>query len=118
VVVIGDAAAVTLGTPGRVAAREQVAAAFDGAVKAALPVFVDDRPGAAWVHRGETRVAFDFTVVDGRIGADRVPRRSGRAGRRADPRGPRARRPGRARLTRARPPAAVRPLMTDAGREM
>ena len=32
---------------------------------AALPVFVEDRPGAAWVHRGEARVAFDFTVVDG-----------------------------------------------------
>lgn len=38
---------------------------FNGAAKAALPVFLDDRPGAAWFHRGQARVAFDFTVEDG-----------------------------------------------------
>ena len=65
VVVTGDTAAVAMGTPERVAGRQQVARFFDGAAKAALPAFVDDRPGAAWVHRGEARVAFDFTVVQG-----------------------------------------------------
>lgn len=65
VVVTGDAAAVATGTPGRIAGREEVAHFFNGAAKAALSVFIEDRPGAAWVHRGEARVAFDFTVVDG-----------------------------------------------------
>ena len=67
VVVTGDAAAAALGTPERLAGRQEVAQFFDGAAKAALPVFVGVRPGAAWVHRGEVRVAFDFTVVDGRV---------------------------------------------------
>ncbi len=65
VVVSGDAAAVAMGTPERIAGREEVAHFFDGAAKAALPVFVEHRPGAAWVHRGEARVAFDFSVLDG-----------------------------------------------------
>lgn len=65
VVVTGDAAAVAMGTPERIAGREEVAYFFNGAAKAALSVFVEHRPGAAWIHRGEARVAFDFTVVDG-----------------------------------------------------
>ena len=67
VVVTGDAAAVALGTPQHLAGREEVARLFDGAAKAALPVLVGDRAGAAWVHRGEPRVAFDFTVLDGLV---------------------------------------------------
>ena len=65
VVVTGDAAAVAMGTPARIAGRQEVAQFFDGAAKAALPVFVEDRPGAAWVHRGRARVAFDFAVAHG-----------------------------------------------------
>jgi RNA polymerase sigma factor (sigma-70 family) len=65
VVVTGDPAAVVMGTPERITGQQEVAALFNGAAKAALPVFVEDRPGAAWVHRGEARVVFDFTVVDG-----------------------------------------------------
>jgi hypothetical protein len=64
-VVAGDEAAVALGTPSRIAGRRQVAEFFDGAAKAARPVLVGDRPGAAWFHRGAARVVFDFTVVDG-----------------------------------------------------
>ena len=67
VVVTGDAAAVAMGTPERIAGRSQVARFFDGAARAALPAFVEDRPGAAWMQRGTARVAFDFTVVDGRV---------------------------------------------------
>ena len=65
VVVTGDAAAVAMGTPERIDGRQEVAQFFNGAAKAALSAFVDDRPGAAWRHRGSTRVAFDFTVVGG-----------------------------------------------------
>lgn len=64
-VVTGDEAAILVGTPARVDGRQQVATFFNGAAAAALPVFVGDRPGAAWFHRGEARVAFDFTVADG-----------------------------------------------------
>ena len=67
VLVSADAAAVALGSPERVSGRSEVAAFFDGAAKAALPALVDGRPGAAWVHRGEHRVAFDFSVVDGLV---------------------------------------------------
>ncbi len=67
VVVTGDAAAVAMGTPQRLVGRHEVAQFFDGAAKAALPVLVEDRPGAAWFHRGRARVAFDLTVLDGRV---------------------------------------------------
>ncbi|GGF38688.1 DNA-directed RNA polymerase sigma-70 factor [Marmoricola endophyticus] len=66
-VVVGDAAAVAMGTPSLIEGREPVATFFDGAAKAAFPARVDGRPGAAWIHHGETRVAFDFTVVDGLV---------------------------------------------------
>lgn len=67
VLVTADRAAVAAGAPVRIVGRQEVAEFFDGAAKAALPVFVEDRPGAAWMHRGDARVAFDFTVVDGRV---------------------------------------------------
>lgn len=67
VVVTGDAAAVTMGTPGRIEGRKDVAHFFNGAAKAALPAFVEGRPGAAWMHRGAARIAFDFAVVDGLV---------------------------------------------------
>ena len=66
-VVTGDAPAVSAGTPERIAGRQEVAAFFNGSARGALPVFVEDRPGAAWVHRGQNRVAFDFTVVGGLV---------------------------------------------------
>lgn len=64
-VVTADEAALLAGTPGRIDGRHEVAAFFNGAAAAALPVFIDDRPAAAWFHRGEPRVAFDFVVVEG-----------------------------------------------------
>ncbi len=60
-----DAAAVLAGTPQRMQGRRAVAGFFDGSAHSALPVLVDDRPGAAWFHRGAAMVLFDFTVVDG-----------------------------------------------------
>ncbi len=65
VVISGDEASVLAGTPARLEGRQQVATMFNGAAKAAMPVFLGDRPGAAWFHRGQARVAFDFTVEDG-----------------------------------------------------
>lgn len=65
VVITGDEASVLAGTPARRQGRQQVVTMFNGAAKAAMPVFLGDRPGAAWFHRGQARVAFDFTVEDG-----------------------------------------------------
>ena len=65
--VTAEAAAVRLGTPERITGRREVAAFFDGSAHSALPVLLDDRPGAAWFDRGVARVLFDFDVVDGLV---------------------------------------------------
>ena len=67
VVVQGDPTAVTLGTPDRLEGAEQVAQFFNGAAKSAFPVYIEDRPGAAWIHRGELKVVFEFTIDRGRV---------------------------------------------------
>lgn len=82
-----DAAAVRTGTPERMDGREELATFFNGSAHAALPVYVDDRPAAAWFHRGEAMVVFDFTVADAVVQAitfraepatlERVVRRDG-----------------------------------------
>lgn len=66
-VTVGDAAAVALGTPAHVRGRTAVATLFNGAAKTALPLDVDGRAGAAWIHRGEVKVVFDFTLDSGRV---------------------------------------------------
>jgi RNA polymerase sigma-70 factor (ECF subfamily) len=63
----GDAAAIVQGTPERIEGRDAVAAMFNGAAKSALPVLVGTRPGAAWYLKGEAKVVFDFTIVEGRV---------------------------------------------------
>ncbi|WP_435746184.1 sigma-70 family RNA polymerase sigma factor [Nocardioides sp. SYSU DS0663] len=68
-VVRADDAAVQVGTPSRMDGRGEVAAFFNGSATAALPVFVGDRPGAAWFHLGAAKVVFDFTVADGLVRA-------------------------------------------------
>lgn len=92
VVVGADEAAAAMGTPAEIVGRDDVAAFFDGSAQAALSVFVDDRPAAAWFDRGTARVVFDFTVSAGRVDAitfraapevlSRVVRRNGHTRRR------------------------------------
>ncbi|WP_179468586.1 sigma-70 family RNA polymerase sigma factor [Mycolicibacterium vinylchloridicum] len=65
--VSADAAASMLGTPAHMEGRDDVANFFNGAAAAAFPVFVEGRPGSAWIHRGEVKVAFDFTIEAGRV---------------------------------------------------
>lgn len=67
VVIDADAAAATMGTPARISGDVEVATFFNGAAQTAFPAFVGERPGAAWIHRGEARVAFDFTIERGRV---------------------------------------------------
>lgn len=67
--VSADAAAITVGTPERIDGRREIAEFFNGSAHAALPVYVGERPGAAWFHQGAAKVLFDFTVADGRVAA-------------------------------------------------
>ena len=69
VAVTADDAAILVGTPRRIEGRDEVATFFNGSARAALPVFVGDRPGTAWFHLGAARVVFDFTVNDGLVRA-------------------------------------------------
>lgn len=62
-----DAAAAGLGTPERLDGRQEVATFFNGSASAALPVLLENRPAAAWFHRGHARVVFDITVTDGTV---------------------------------------------------
>lgn len=61
-----DAAALALGSR-RLVGREEVLGLVNGGMKTAFPVHLGDRPAVAWMHRGEYKVAFDITIVDGRI---------------------------------------------------
>lgn len=64
-----DEAAALAGTPQRIDGRHDIAAFFNGAAHAALPVFVGARAASAWFDRGEAKVVFDFTLDAGRVGA-------------------------------------------------
>lgn len=65
--VSADDAARLLGTPARISGRQATAEFFNGSAQAALPVYVEDRPAAAWFQRGRAMVVFDFAVSDGRV---------------------------------------------------
>jgi RNA polymerase sigma-70 factor (ECF subfamily) len=56
-----------MGTPAVVSGAQEVAAFFNGRARAVRKAVIDGVPGAAWVHRKETKVVFAFTLVDGRI---------------------------------------------------
>ena len=66
-VVLADAAAVIAGAEAEVRGAAAVAATFVGRAKAARLALLDGEPGLIWTHRGEVRMAFAFTVVDGRV---------------------------------------------------
>jgi RNA polymerase sigma factor (sigma-70 family) len=46
-----------------------VARTFSGRARAAQPASIDAKPGAVWMEGRELRVAFCFTITDGRIAA-------------------------------------------------
>jgi RNA polymerase sigma factor (sigma-70 family) len=73
----GDATVVAMGAAAYwqndlqagVKGADAVARTFSGRASAAQPAFIDGEPGAVWMHEGELRVAFRFTIADGRITA-------------------------------------------------
>jgi RNA polymerase sigma-70 factor (ECF subfamily) len=68
VVLRADAAAVAMGGPAEVRGADGVARVFSGRARAVRLALVDGAPAAVWAVRGEPRVVFAFTVVDGRVG--------------------------------------------------
>ena len=66
-VAVADAAAVVAGAEAEVRGADAVAGTFAGRARAARLALLDGEPGLVWTHRGEVRMAFAFTVVDGRV---------------------------------------------------
>ncbi|WP_062463726.1 sigma-70 family RNA polymerase sigma factor [Demequina soli] len=69
VVCRADGAAAAMGAAEVLAGTDAVAHRFLGGAKAAFPATIDGAPGMVWLHRGTVAVAFEFTVVDGRVAA-------------------------------------------------
>jgi len=67
VVLRSDDAAVATGADAEVVGARGVAATFAGRARAARLALVDGVPALVWAQRGQPRVVFGFTVVDGRI---------------------------------------------------
>lgn len=62
-----DAVAIAAGAPGEAAGAAAVAETFAGRARVARLALIDGAAGAAWAPGGQTRVVFDFTIVDDRI---------------------------------------------------
>lgn len=64
---VADRAAVAVGAPGEVRGAAPVAATFSGRARVARLALVDGFAGAVWAPRGQPRVVFAFTILDGKI---------------------------------------------------
>ncbi len=64
---VADAAAIAMGAPASLVGPRDVAARFSGGAKAARIAFLDGLAGLVWAQGGTAKVAFDFTVVAGRV---------------------------------------------------
>ncbi len=67
VVLRADAAAVQMGSPEELRGAAAVAGTFSGRALAAQPALIGGAVGIAWAVGGRLRVAWDFTIRDGRI---------------------------------------------------
>lgn len=66
-VVVSDEAAAAMGSPALLAGRQAVAQFFNGRARGAHRAELDGFAAAMWMHQGEVRMVFDFTVEDGLI---------------------------------------------------
>lgn len=68
VVCRADATSVAMGGPvPLLEGAHDVANRFNGGAAALFTTIVDGLAGAAWMHRGEAKVVFDFTIIDDKI---------------------------------------------------
>jgi len=66
-VLSSDAVAAAMGSPASISGRDEVARFFNGKAKAARRAELDGYAAAKWTLRGELKVVFAFTVVDGLV---------------------------------------------------
>jgi hypothetical protein len=62
-----DAAAVRMGSPEAVRGADAVAGVFSGRALGARPALIGGTVGIAWAVGGQTKVAWDFTIHNGKI---------------------------------------------------
>jgi RNA polymerase sigma factor (sigma-70 family) len=66
-VLVADAAAIAMGAPARLVGANDVASRFSGGARAARTALLDGMAGLVWSQGGTVKVAFDFTVVAGKV---------------------------------------------------
>jgi RNA polymerase sigma factor (sigma-70 family) len=64
---VADPAAIAMGAPASLVGPNDVAMRFSGGAKAARTVLLDGLAGLVWAQGGTPQVAFDFTVVAGKV---------------------------------------------------
>jgi RNA polymerase sigma factor (sigma-70 family) len=67
IVLVADAAAVEMGSPEKTQGAAAVAGTFSGRALAAEPALIDGGVGVVWAVSGRAKVAWDFTIRDGKI---------------------------------------------------
>jgi RNA polymerase sigma factor (sigma-70 family) len=67
IVLVADAAAVEMGSPEETQGAAAVAGTFSGRALAAEPALIDGAVGIVWAVRGQAKVAWDFTIKDGKV---------------------------------------------------
>ena len=67
VVLRADFAAVRMGATGEVRGAAEVAGTFSGRARAVQPALLGGSIGAVWIVNGRPRMAFAFTVADGKV---------------------------------------------------
>jgi RNA polymerase sigma-70 factor (ECF subfamily) len=67
VVLRADSAAVQLGSPKETVGAAAVAGTFSGRAMGAQPALIEGAVGMVWVVGGRTKVAWDFTIRDGKV---------------------------------------------------
>lgn len=64
---VADASAIAMGAPTTLVGPHDVASRFSGGAKAARLALLDGLAGLVWAQGGTPKVAFDFTVVAGKV---------------------------------------------------
>jgi RNA polymerase sigma-70 factor (ECF subfamily) len=64
---VADPAAIAMGAPASLVGSNDVAARFSGGAKAARTALLDGLAGLVWAQGGTPKVAFDFTVMAGKV---------------------------------------------------
>ena len=67
IVLVADSAAVGMGAPEEVQGAPAVAGIFSGRASAAQPALIDGAVGVVWAVGGRPKVAWDFTISDGKV---------------------------------------------------